>query len=452
MSKKAQKIQTTKGLTLKIVNPNAAGIDIASTEMQVCVPADRDAENNRRFGSFTKDLREISSYLSACDIDTVAMESTGVYWLPLYMLLKGDGFDVVLVNARDVKSYSEKKTDECDAEWLMLLHSYGLLKSSFQPENLARNIRNLSRHRDSHLRQSARAVQHMQKAMDQMNIKLANVISDITGKSGQAIIRAILSGERNPQSLAALADPRCKSTPETIAASLDGTWDADHLFELKQSLSIYEFFQGKAQECDRELEQLMVKYSASIEVDPLEFIPTQKQLAKKNAVTFDVEKYAHLLWGVNVMAIPGMSKGGMLTLIGELGHDFTEKFDTGRQFCRWLNLVPNNKISGGKILSSKVPKRKNIAGQAFRQCANSVKDSKNLMGYYFRRCKSRGGHLYAIVCTAHKIAKIFYAMVTKRVQYNETMTAIDEKELLQRKIMRTQRALEKLNQKFSESA
>lgn len=152
------------------------------------------------------------------------------------------------------------------------------------------------------------------------------------------------------------------------------------------------------------------------------------------------------------MAIPGMSKGGMLTLVGELGHDFTGKFDTVRQFCRWLNLVPNNKISGGKVLSSKIPKRKNVAGQAFRQCANAVKDSKNLMGYYFRRCKSRGGHLYAIVCTAHKIAKIFYAMVSKQIQYNEKMTAIDEKELLQRKIIKTQRALERLNQKLSESA
>lgn len=281
MAKKAQKSQTSKGLTLKIVNPNAAGIDVASTEMQVCVPADRDADNNRRFGSFTKDLREISSYLSACGIDTVAMESTGVYWLLLYMLLKEDGFDVILVNARDVKSYSEKKSDECDAEWLMLLHSYGLLKSSFQPENLARNIRNLSRHRDSHLQQSSRAVQHMQKAMDQMNVKLTNVISDITGKSGQAIIHAILSGERNPQILVSLADSRCKSTPEVIADSLDGTWDADHLFELKQSLQAYMFFQEQAQECDRELETLMVKYSANVEVESLEFIPTKKRIAKK---------------------------------------------------------------------------------------------------------------------------------------------------------------------------
>ena len=235
MAKKAKKLHTSKGVELKIVNPNAAGIDIADTEMQVCVPAGRDGENNRRFGSFTRDINEISEWLKACSIDTVAMEATGIYWIPVFFKLQKDGFDVQLCNAREVKNISEKKTDEADAEWLMLLHSYGLLKPSFQPENAARQVRNLARHRSNLLRSAGKEVQHMQKAMGQMNLKLTNVLSDIVGLSGQRIISAILEGERNPEALSRLAHGRCKRSKEDIALSLEGTWDADHMFELKQS-------------------------------------------------------------------------------------------------------------------------------------------------------------------------------------------------------------------------
>ena len=233
--KESKTLHTSKGVELKIVNPNAAGIDIADTEMQVCVPAGRDGENNRRFGSFTRDLNEISEWLKACGIDTVAMEATGIYWIPLFFKLQKDGFDVQLCNAREVKNISEKKTDEADAEWLMLLHSYGLLKPSFQPENAARQVRNLARHRSNLLRSAGKEVQHMQKAMGQMNLKLTNVLSDIVGLSGQRIISAILEGERNPEALSRLAHGRCKRSKEDIALSLEGTWDADHMFELKQS-------------------------------------------------------------------------------------------------------------------------------------------------------------------------------------------------------------------------
>lgn len=452
MAKKAKKIETRKGLALKIVNPNAAGIDIAASEMQVCVPVDRDAENNRRFGTFTKDLNDIADYLHACKIDTVAMEATGVYWLSLFMLLKEQGFDVVLVNPRDVKSYSDKKTDEADAEWLMLLHSYGLLKASFQPENFARRIRNLCRHRDNQLSEGAKAIQHMQKAMEQMNIKLTNVLRDITGASGMRMIRAILSGNHDPKELAKLADSNCKASRETFEASLEGTWDEDHLFELKQSLENYEHFQRQARACELKMEELAKKYATVVSDDISKIKRTGKRISKKNAPAFDVEKYANALWGVNAMAIPGVGANALLTLIGELGHDFTDKFDTVTQFCKWLNLVPNNKISGGKVLSSHIPKRLNIAGQAFRQCANSVKDAKNLLGYYFRRKKSKGGHKYAIVCTAHKIAKIFYTMVKNKTEFDPKLCAIDEKLLLERKIARAQRALDALNAKLRKSA
>jgi len=449
MAKKAKKLHTKKGVELKIVNPNAAGIDIADTEMQVCVPSDRDGDNNRRFGSFTRDLNEICTWLKDCSIDTAAMEATGIYWIPLFFKLKESGIDVILVNAHEVKNISEKKTDEADAEWLMLLHTYGLLKASYQPDNEARQVRNLARHRGNLLRAAGKEVQHMQKAMEQMNIKLSNVLSDIVGKSGRAIIDAILGGERNPETLAQLADVRCKRSKEDIALSLEGTWDEDHLFELKQAYELYNYLQSQVTECDHKIETMLMSYAASVNTDMSGFDKCKKAVCKKNAVAFDVEKYGYAVWGINPMTIPGMSVGSVLQLIGELGHNFVDKFDTPEKFCKWCNIVPNNKISGGKLLSSRVPKRKNPVGQIFRLCANALKDAKNPMGYYFRRIKSRGGHMQAIVATAHKIARIFFVMVKNKCAYDETKVGLDEKELLTMKIKRTQRALDRLNAKLS---
>jgi len=452
MAKKAKKLHTKKGVELKIVNPNAAGIDIADTEMQVCVPSDRDGDNNRRFGSFTRDLNEICEWLKDCGIDTAAMEATGIYWIPLFFKLKESGIDVILVNAHEVKNISEKKTDEADAEWLMLLHTYGLLKASYQPDNEARQVRNLARHRGNLLRAAGKEVQHMQKAMEQMNIKLSNVLSDIVGKSGRAIIDAILSGERNPEVLSQLADGRCKRSKEEIALSLEGTWDEDHLFELKQAYELYKYLQVQVTECDHKIETMLMSYTASVNTDMAGFEKCKKAVNKKNAVDFDVERYGYAIWGINPMTIPGMSVGSILQLIGELGHNFVDKFDTPEKFCKWCNIVPNNKISGGKLISSRVPKRKNPVGQIFRLCANALKDAKNPMGYYFRRIKSRGGHMQAIVATAHKIARIFYVMVKNKCVYDETKVGLDEKSLLTMKIKRTQRALDRLNAKLSVAA
>lgn len=448
MAKKAKKIHTKKGIELKIVNPDAAGIDIADSEMQVCVPEDRDGDNNRRFGSFTRDLNEICSWLKACNIKTVAMEATGIYWIPLYFKLKDSGIDVILVNAREVKNIAEKKTDEADAEWLMLLHTYGLLKASYQPENEERKIRNLTRHRNNILRALSKEVLHMQKAMEQMNIKLSNVLSDIVGKSGLAIIVAIINGERNPIRLAQLADSRCKRSREDIALSLEGTWGEDHLFELKQAYDLYKYLQGQMIECDRMIEQLLKSYTALIDTDMVNFKESNKPICKKNAVAFNLEHYGYAIWGVNAMRIPGMSSGSLLQLIGELGHDFVEKFDTPEKFCKWCNLVPNNKISGGKLISSRVSKRKNPVGQVFRLCANTLKDAKNSLGIYFRRIRSRSGHMQAIIATAHKMARIFYTMVKNKSEYDETKMGINEQELLLKRIERTKITLVRLNAKL----
>ncbi|WP_373124528.1 IS110 family transposase [Bacteroides uniformis] len=450
MPKKASSEKTSTGKKLKVVNPNAAGIDIAATEMQVCVPDDRDTNCNRCFGCFTQDLEAIAKWLADCHIETVAMESTGVYWLPLYFKLKEHGVDVVLVNARDVKNLSGRKTDEADAEWLMLLHSYGLLKCSFQPENEARAIRNLTRHRSNLLQSSSREALHMQKAMEQMNLKLGNVISDLLGKSGMAIIKSIIDGNHNPTELAMLAEDNCKATKEEIAKSLEGTWSEDHLFELEQAYDLYNFIQGQIRQCDKQIEMHLIRYRAQL-APPSDDNPPRckKKIGKKNAVEFDVEKYAFGIWKVNAMAIPGMSAISLLQLIGELGHNFTEKFDSCHSFCSWLNLVPNNKISGGKLLSSKVPKRTNTCGQIFRLCANSLKRNKTTLGYYFRRIQSRCGYSQAIVATAHKIAKIFYTMIKTHMEYDESKTGVNERALLERKIIMTQRRLDKLNGQLS---
>jgi transposase len=452
MPKKAKIETTATGKKFKVVNPNAAGIDIASSEMQVCVPEDRDCDCNRTFGCFTQDLTQIADWLTSCHIETVAMESTGVYWLPLYFVLKERGFDVVLVNARDVKNYSGRKTDEADAEWLMMLHSYGLLKCSFQPENEARAIRNLTRHRSNLLQSSSREALHMQKAMEQMNLKLGNVISDLLGKSGLAIIKAIIDGNHNPLELAMLAEDNCKASKEEIAKSLEGSWSEDHLFELGQAYELYNFIQKQIQQCDKQIEMHLIRYRAELDSSSDGDMPrSKKKIGKKNAVDFDVEKYAFDIWKVNAMSIPGMSAISLLQLIGELGHNFADKFDTCHSFCSWLNLVPNNKISGGKLLSSKVPKKTNTCGQVFRLCANSLKRNKTTLGYYFRRIQSRCGYSQAIVATAHKIAKIFFTMVKTHTEYDESKTGINEKALLERKILMTQRRLDKLNRQLEVS-
>jgi len=454
MAKKAKKIQTTKGLKLEIVNPFAAGIDVSSTEMQVCVPQQFAADNNRRFGTFTEDLRSISAWLKICGITTVAMESTGVYWVQLFMTLEADGFDVLLVNAKAIKNIGEKKTDEVDAEWIMLLHSYGLLKASFQPDNQARRIRNIARHRDSLLKSSSREVLHMQKAMELMNIKLVNVISDILGKSGQEIIRAIISGERNPQKLAELADNRCKASKETIQKSLEANWDEDLIFILEQSYNLYIFYQNQMKDCDKKIEKIANEYLTEINLlnTDIQFVKSLKKKAQKNTVTIDIEKIATQMWGVNLMRIPGISDSAMLKLVGELGHNFAEKFETYKHFTCWCNLCPNNKISGGKLLSSKIPKRKNPVGIILRQAANSLKVSKTPLGFYFRRVQSKSGYLAATVATANKLAKIIFTLVKTKSEFDDTFARYSEEEILKKKLIVAQKNIIKLQNKILKNA
>ena len=445
MKNQARMIKSQDGNKLAIVNPNAAGIDIADTEMQVCVPEDRDGENNRRFGSFTQDLNTIVDWLKDCRITTVAMEATGIYYLSLFSKLQDAGIDVLLANPQDVKNLSGRKTDAADAEWLMVLHRYGLLKPCYQPGNVARQIRNLTRQRSNLIRMAEKEVQYMQKAMEQMNIKLSTVISDITGLSGRKIITAILDGQRDTYALASLAESNCKASQEEIALSLEGTWDEDLLFMLKQSLDAYDFFLSQVSDCDTEIEKLLSLYGARIDSANAELVRCKRKKSRsKNAPKMDIENFAYQLWGVNVFEIPGLKDTAVMHLIGELGHDFIDKFESAEKFSSWCNLAPNNKISGGKILSSKIMKRKNPVGQIFRTAAAPLARDKGEMGNYYRRMKAKSGALQANVATAHKMAKIFYTMVKNKVAYDASKVGLNERELTERKIAKLERALTRL--------
>ena len=445
MKNQARMIKSQDGNKLAIVNPNEAGIDIEDTEIQVCVPEDRDGENNRRFGSFTQDLNTIVDWLKDCRITTVAMEATGIYYLSLFLKLQDAGIDVLLANPQDVKNLSGRKTDAADAEWLMVLHRYGLLKPCYQPGNVARQIRNLTRQRSNLIRMAEKEVQYMQKAMEQMNIKLSTVISDITGLSGRKIITAILDGQRDTYALASLAESNCKASQEEIALSLEGTWDEDLLFMLKQSLDAYDFFLSQVSDCDTEIEKLLSLYGARIDSANAELVRCKRKKSRsKNAPKMDIENFAYQLWGVNVFEIPGLKDTAVMHLIGELGHDFIDKFESAEKFSSWCNLAPNNKISGGKILSSKIMKRKNPVGQIFRTAAAPLARDKGEMGNYYRRMKAKSGALQANVATAHKMAKIFYTMVKNKVAYDASKVGLNERELTERKIAKLERALTRL--------
>ena len=449
MTKVSKKSQKSQELNLEVKNANAAGIDISATEHQVCVPSDRDSDSNRTFGVYTDDLHKISDWLKKCRIQTVAMESTGIYWGPIFRVLIEDGFDVVLVNAYDVKNFSGRKTDASDAEWLMVLHSYGLLRPCHQLDNATREIRDLIRLRTTHVRSASREVLHVQKAMEQMNLKLDNVFSDILGKSGQAIINAILSGERDSKKLASLADSRCHKSKEEIEQSLHATWDKQYLFAMRQNNEAYKFYLQQIDECDEQIEKTISQYVNMQDKCSKVLVRSKKRRQKKSSLNFDIERQAQQIWHTNAMLIPGINEVSLLGLLGELGTNFTKDFPTVKQFVSWANLVPNNKISGGALLSSKVPKKQNPVGIIFRICANTQQKAANSFGYFFRHMKAKGGHKYAIVATAKKIATIFYNLVKNEEDYNENTYIKNRKTILENKIEFYKRKLEKMEQEYA---
>lgn len=446
MAKKAQKIKKNKRTELLIVNPDAAGIDIASTEYQVCVPEDRDENNNRRFDAFTHDLKLIVTWLKQCRIKTVAMEATGIYWVQLYIILEENGFDVVVCNAKHIKNLGEKKTDYVDASWIQLLHTYGLLNESFQPENKIRELKFLNRHRDKLIENSNQSILRMQKALEMMNIKIHKVLSDIKGKSGLEILKAIVKGERRPEELLKLVNHRVKASKEELLKSLEGNWSDSQIIILKQNLDTYFYTQNQIKELDIEIEKMLNVYISLLKKNKTDtsekkLIRAQKKMDINNAPQFDIEKYSFKILGVNITRIPSISGSTTLKIISELGSDFVNKFPTVDKFCSWLNLVPNNKISGGKLLSSKLPKRTNYTGQVLRVAANTLKNHKGYLGDIFRAKKVRLGYNQAIVAVAHKIARIIYKMIKDQVEYDDMIEQNKNKNNIEKKIIYYQKKL-----------
>jgi len=401
-----------KSKAFPILYPNAAGIDISSKEHYVAVNPDQSKEPIRAFGSFTEDLKAIAAWLKECKVDTVAMEATGIYWVSLFLTLEDAGFDVVLVTAKHVKNVRGKKTDVSDAEWIRQLHSCGLLSASFQPDAFTRKLRTYMRHRKNLIEMAATHIRMMHKALEQMNIKIQHVIADITGKSGQDIIRSILAGERNSGALAACCDGRIKrEKKEAIVKSLEGVWKEEHIFELEQSFTLFHAYHEKIKQCDQQIEKHLKEKA--------EISPSGKLKARsnKNNLNFEATELLNKITGTDLSEIFGITPTNAIEIISEVGLNM-EKWPTVKHFTSWLNLAPNNKISGGKVLSSRIPKKKNHAGQIFKMAAFAVQRSKNWLAMFYQRIKAKRGTPKAVVATARKIAAIFYKLMREKAKFN----------------------------------
>lgn len=401
------------------VNLNAAGIDIGSASHFVAVPEGRDTETVKEFKSFTADLHELANWLERCGIKTVAMESTGIYWIPLFEILEARGFEVRLVNPRHLKNVPGRKSDVLDCQWLQQLHTYGLLLGSFRPEQQICELRAYTRQRDGLVKSVSSHIHAMQKALGLMNIQLHNVLSDITGQTGFRIIRAIVSGERCAKTLAAFRDRRCQNSIEVIEKSLVGNYKKEHVFKLRQELSLYDTFQEMLAECDKAIEESLQGFKDKVDVSEKPLAPVEKKKRRKNELYFDAREYLYKMIGVDVTRIDGLDSYSVLKLIGETGLDMS-RWPTAGHFSSWLALAPGTKISGGKRLSGKTKPSANRAAEVFRMAAFALSNSSSALGAFFRRMRGRLGAPKAITATAHKIARLFYTMIRYGKDYKDT--------------------------------
>lgn len=411
---------------MRQVHPKAAGVDIGAHEIMVCVVNAEFMQVVRAFGSYTADLQAIGGWLAEHGVETVAMESTGVYWIPLFEELERQGFHCHLISSRSLRRVPGRKSDVMDCEWIQTLHSYGLLESSFRPEADLVALRTLLRHRAQLIRHRSPHILHMQKAMVQMNIQLSQALSDVTGVTGQTIIRAIVGGERDPYKLAALRNYRCKKNEEEIAKALTGTWREEHLFILKQSLEFYDFYTQQIEACDAEIERTYGLVRPDWEVGELSEGKRNNSHSKNAPKEVQVRKHLKRICGVDITAVHGVSASLAQTIVIEVGTDMS-KFPNEKHFCSWLGLAPKNDISGGKVLQSRTLKTRNRAGQAFRMAAGSVMRADCMFGVHYRRQKSRLGPAQAAVATAHLIARVVYRMLKYKVEYEPLSAAAYER-------------------------
>jgi transposase len=430
----ARKIQA-EDLSLEVVHRDAAGIDIGNEAHYVAVPPARDSQSVRRFGCTTAELKEMAAWLKQCGIRTIALQSTGVYWIPVYDILEEAGLQVYLVNARETKNLPGKKTDVQESQWLMKLHTYGLLRNSFRPPQEIRMLRNYWRQRDDLVGSAGRHIQRMQKVLTQMNVQLANVISDLSGATGQAIVKAILGGERDPRALAALRDVRVQASEEEIARSLEGNWQEDLLFVLQQEQDGYEFCQKQMAECDARLEQYLKQRpdrSAGASL-PEETRKGRRRRKKGNAPQFGLRETLFRMTGVDLTRIDGIDVMTATTVISEAGWDMS-KWVTEHHFVSWLRLCPDNKISGDKLIGKGRLRTNNRLTLAFKMAASTLLKSKTYLGAQFRRLRTKLGAPVAIKAMAAKLARLVYRMLRYGMQFVDKGAWFYEEKHRQRQI------------------
>ena len=392
------------------LHQNAAGIDVGNAEHYVAVPAGRDAEPVQKFGSFTADLHRLARWLKVCGIQTVAMQATGVYWVGLYQILEDHGLEVNVVNTHNTKTLPGRKTDVLECQWLQKLHTFGLLNNSFQPAEEIWVLRTYMRQREKLVGGASTCIQHIQKALTEMNIQLANVISDISGMTGMAILRAIVSGERNPQTLARLKGERIQASREEIAQSLEGTWRPELLFVLEQSLDLYDLYQQKIADCTLRIETHLKSMESKTTTEPPPRRGGHERSHRKQMPGLDLGAQLYRIAGVDLTQIDGIQVQTAQTVISEVGVDMS-RWRTEKQFASWLGLCPDNRISGGKVLKRGTRHVVNRAATALRMAAWSLFRSQSALGANFRRLRRKLGAPKAVTAMAHKLARLVYRML-----------------------------------------
>jgi transposase len=415
--KRNKKIKKIDFDSLDQINIDAAGLDIGADEIFVCVPRDRDENNVRVFKTFTVDLYSLASWLKECNIKTVAMESTGVYWNPVFEILEKQGFDVNLICPRYTKSVPGKKTDVAECQWIQQLHTYGLLASSFRPAAEMAALRSVMRHRSMLVEYRAQHIQHMQKNLELMNLKLCTVLSDITGVTGMKIIRSILEGKRDPVYLAQFRDSNCKASEEDIVKSLEGNYKDEYIFGLQQSLHLYDYYSKLIKECD---DQIQEKISAHKDYNAEQALSSvkNKKRKQKNEPDYNLRSELNKLVGVDLCAIDGIGALTAQIIVTEIGLDM-DKWFSSKHFCSWLGLCPTNSISGGKVLRRGSKKNTNPATVALRKAARGLHHSKSALGAFYRRMRAKHGGYKANKATAHKLARIIYNMLKNKTEYED---------------------------------
>jgi transposase len=442
-SARARRVPRKTDPTPHVIHPDAAGIDIGATHLYAAVPPDRSDEPVRVFETFTADLYALAAWLQAHRITTVAMESTGVYWIPVFQVLESVGIEVCLANAHHAKNVPGRKTDVSDCQWLQYLHTVGLLRGSFRPPDEICAVRTLLRHRRTLVAQAATHVQHMQKALTQMNLRLQHVLSDLSGQSGLAIIDAILAGERDGTKLAALRDPRVAASAARIAKALVGDWREEHLFTLRQARASYRHCQTLIGECNAEIERHLAALRSR--VDPTQAPPPAPKPSQARPRRGDIQMQAadlrtelYRVLGTDATQIPGLGTSHVAHLVAELGCDLSA-FATAAHFCNWLGVCPNPQISGGRVLKRGTRDVNHPVATVFRLAAQALHHDSSALGAFYRRMRSKLGAPKAITATAHKLARIYYHLVTTKEAYDASVFAKQEEREVKRRVQRLQR-------------